>query len=181
MRNVSLLVAVLVLVCGCGGPGQYPAAGAGSAAGDLSRAGRDFVNMDDGALCASFRGEWVSNYVRAIYDQQRSSGDLPATARPFEDRMAGSNPGLWAEVAARGLDQFKCRVPQCFTRPHVGWWEPHCGYRVPNAEGKALYGWVPWRAGVEPPALEAMQALKQVELENNKRQRTCGDNRGSLC
>lgn len=179
--RVVILSACIGLLTGCGGgsttvpvtPMPAPAvAPAPSAAG---------VPADDRALCVAFRREWVSNFVRHVYDQQKGSSDLPSS-RPFADRMAAQNSALWDQIKARGLDQVKCQVPLCYTRPHSGWWEPHCGYRVPNTTGTGgLYSWVPWRDGVEPPAREALEAVRRVELENNKRVRSCGDNRGSLC
>ncbi len=181
--RVAILASCVLLLTGCGGgasrnvpvtPMPSPAASAVPAAGHAS--------LDERSLCVAFRREWVSNFVRHVYAQQSGSKDLPSS-RPFEDRLTAQNAALWDEVKARGLDQIKCQVPQCYTRPHSGWWEPHCGYRVPNTsgDGGALYSWVPWRDGVEPPSREAVESVRRVELENNKRLRSCGDNRGSLC
>lgn len=181
MYRSAIVLACLALAA-CAGPGGYPVtrlpAGTAIAAG-----AQQLAALDDVELCAAFRTEWVSNFVRHVYGQQRGAPVPSGARKPFADRMLERNDALWTEVRERGLDQEQCRVPRCFTRPHVGWWEPHCGYRIPNPDPSngALYGWVAWREGVEPPPREAMRAVRQLEMEQNKRVRQCGDQRGSLC
>lgn len=175
-RLVVCLISVVLVACSATRPqvAERSSVDAGNGNGRLSAAvdGRS----SNAEICAAFRAEWVANFFRSVYQAQRGNPDL-AVSEPLGGTR---DEALWALVAARGLGPGVCQVPSCYTTPHSGWYQPHCGYRVPNADGgKSLYSWVSWRNG-PPPATELATA-RQRELESNQRVRTCGDQRGSLC
>ncbi|MEQ8166797.1 MAG: hypothetical protein RIC93_12065 [Alphaproteobacteria bacterium] len=116
------------------------------------------------AMCQGFRSEWVRNYIGRMYDNKFN--DAPSGA---VNRTAGSSNNIINRMDDAGLDRESCRIPECYSIPHSGWWEPHCGYRVPDSEGEDLYAWVEWRDGLEPPSLHALAERKQEELRANLR------------
>lgn len=116
------------------------------------------------AACRTFRSEWVRNYIGRMYSHKFNYAPSNAINR----EQAEVND-IVERLAAAGLSPEACRVPECYSVPHSGWWEPHCGYRVPDPTGEELYAWVEWRDGVEPPSLYALARRKEEEVKANLR------------
>lgn len=116
-------------------------------------------------VCQRYRPEWVRNYMKQMYEHKFNGAPADAVNRS----LAGYDPAVHAEVDRLGLSPEHCRVPECYSIPRSGWWEPHCGYRIPNAAGENLYSWVEWHDGVQPPDLRALAERKEEELRANLR------------
>ncbi|MEQ8166796.1 MAG: hypothetical protein RIC93_12060, partial [Alphaproteobacteria bacterium] len=181
--GTAVLICAIALVLGaCAGArpggvaaGQRAASPVLSAAAPAGARGASYtghasrLGAADEALCAEFRSEWVNNFIKKVYD-------LPANAYPADAPLlhrAGYDADLHAKVAAEGLDADTCVVPTCFVLPHQNWWEPHCGYRIPDRTGENLYDWATWKDGLRPPDPQEMAMVRARELEANSRVRGC--------
>lgn len=191
---VAVLAAMTLAACASGGGSPPAASRAGGVAGPVPvetarpapaapavggpggekiarsyRAARSTLPAEHEAACAAYRVEWVDNFVKKIYE--RPANDHPSNP-PLMAR-AGHNEAVHHRVRELGLTPDVCGVPTCFVVPHTNWWEPHCGYRIPDPTGDDLYAWVVWQDGLRPPDPEQMAMVRARELEANSRVRGC--------
>lgn len=122
------------------------------------------LSADQQAQCRTFRAEWVRNYIGRMYNHKFNAPPGGAV-----NRNAGQVTDIVERMDAAGVSPDACRVPECYSIPYSGWWEPHCGYRIPDSSGKDLYAWVEWRDGLEPPSLASLAKRKDEELRANLR------------